>query len=80
MQLRVGDGWFAKAHEPPDVGPGPRIRAEPVDVLPANRQRRYVHTVPGARNTWRVMALVCITPFTVEVNVALLPSLKVNMA
>ena len=26
-------------------------------------QRRYWHTVPGARNTWRVIDLVCVTLF-----------------
>src|SRR5437870_5870467 len=40
----------------------------------------YWHTVPGARNTWRMIAFVCDTPSTPYANCALFPSLKVIVA
>src|SRR5438067_161092 len=40
----------------------------------------YWHTVPGGRNTCRVICLLCVTSFTVYANVALLPLAKVSVS
>src|SRR5450631_2237878 len=44
------------------------------------RQNFYWHTVPGARNTWRVMCFVCAMPLTLYEKVAVVPSEKARLA
>src|SRR5450631_3698777 len=50
------------------------------------REKRtgYWHAVPGGRNTWRVIALVCVATFEASLTwyakVPALPLVKVNVA
>src|SRR2546425_10041254 len=59
--IAQGAPRLAQAKEPhsrPLAGRQPHFT---VGALSERNERCYVHAVPGARNTWRVIALSCVT-------------------